>query len=74
MARAARFVVGTSGSGHHTEVQGDGKSLGGAGRQGARGPNAGAGAEAQRVTATWSNGMKNNSGKGVSPGRRYSEG
>jgi len=72
-AKSVKFRVGTSGSGHHTEDFGNGRSLGGDGRQGPPGPNAGAGVLGARVTATWSNGMKNRSGKGTRTDR-YSEG
>ena len=70
MAKAARFKVGTSGSGKHTEVMGDGRNLGG--HVGDSGPRIGAGVEGKRVRPDY-----DREGRGKSPAVRnmrvYSE-
>ena len=51
MARPAKFKVGSSGSGKHTEVQGTGEGMGGpASRPAEMGPRIGAGVMGRRVT------------------------
>lgn len=51
MAKPARFKVGSSGSGKHTEMQGSGEGMGGmASRPSEMGPRIGAGVLGRRVT------------------------
>jgi hypothetical protein len=51
MAKAARFKIGSSGSGKHTEMQGTGEGMGGpASRPSEMGPRIGSGVMGRRVT------------------------
>lgn len=51
MAKPARFKVGSSGSGKHTETQGSGEGMGGlASRPAEEGPRIGAGVMGKRMT------------------------
>lgn len=72
MAKAARFTVGSSGSGKHTETRGDGSQLGGRGRAG-EGPRIGPGREAGMVTPTFG-GKSSNGAPKVKSMKRYSAG
>lgn len=70
MAKAAKFKVGSSGSGKHTETYGSGADNGG--HVGPDGPRFGPGVEAKRVTPD----MNRNGGNGrpgVKGMKRYSE-
>lgn len=70
MAKPARFVVGTSGSGKHTEVKGSGEGMGG--HIGPDGPRIGPGAFAKRVTPDYDR-SKGSGVPGVKNMKRYSE-
>jgi len=71
MAKAARFTVGTSGSGKHTETKGDGSQLGGRARAG-EGPRIGPGREGGFRMEVGKSGGSNGAPK-VRDLRRYSE-
>lgn len=78
MARPAKFKVGSSGSGHHTEVKGDGAGMGGpASAPSEMGPRIGSGVMGRRVTPEYDRDAGGReSGRGRAPGRRmdtYSE-
>lgn len=77
MAKPARFKVGTSGSGKHTETQGDGAGMGGsASAPSEMGPRIGAGVMGRRVTPEYDRDAGGReSGRGRAPGKveRYSE-
>lgn len=75
MAKPARFKVGTSGSGHHTEVVGSGEGMGGpASRPSEMGPRIGPGWEA-RVKPEYDKDREKPGGGVTRPKRieRYSE-
>lgn len=72
MAKPARFTVGTSGSGKHTETTGDGAQLGGRGPA-ESGPRIGPGVEGRRVNPTY-NKSSTNGAPAVRGMKRYSEG
>lgn len=72
MAKAARFGVGTSGSGKHTETRGDGSQLGGRGPA-ESGPRIGPGVEKNRVRPEYDRSSGPNSGAMGGKMRRYSE-
>lgn len=69
MATPARFKVGTSGSGKHTETHGPGDE----GHVGPSGPRIGAGVEGRRVTPEYDRSGKSDSPK-VRDMKKYSEG
>jgi hypothetical protein len=71
MAKAARFSVGSSGSGKHTETKGDGSQLGGRGPAEV-GPRIGPGVEGRYKMEVDRNRMSNG-GPAVKGMRRYSE-
>ena len=68
MAKPARFKVGSSGSGKHTETYGPGSE----GHVGPDGPRIGAGVLGKRVTPDYDRGGKDNR-PAVRSMRRYSE-
>ena len=73
MAKAARFAVGSSGSGKHTETKGDGSQLGGR-APAMSGPRIGPGVEGKRVMPEVSKDMKGGNGAPkVRNMSRYSE-
>lgn len=72
MARAARFGVGSSGSGKHTETTGDGSQLGGR-APAESGPRIGPGVEARRVTPEYDRAKGGNGSPAVKGMKRYSE-
>lgn len=69
MAKAARFGVGTSGSGKHTEVKGPGSE----GHTGPDGPRIGPGTFAKSVRPEYDRGSGNSGRPGVRNMKRYSE-
>lgn len=70
MASPAKFKVGTSGSGKHTETRGPGDE----GHCGPDGPRVGPGAFAKRVTADYDRNSGGSNGRpGVRDMKRYSE-
>lgn len=72
MAKAARFSVGSSGSGKHTETKGDGSQLGGRARAG-ESISVGPGVEGKRVTADFSRSQGGNGAPKVRGMSKYSE-
>ena len=72
MAKAARFTVGTSGSGKHTETMGDGSQLGGRARAG-EGPRIGPGVMQKRMMPEYDRAKGGNGDPKVKNMRRYSE-
>lgn len=74
MAKPARFKVGTSGSGHHTEVVGSGEGMGGeASRPSERGPRIGAGVEGRRVRPEYDRDAEKRGGRTGRGMKTYSE-
>lgn len=76
MATPARFKVGSSGSGKHTEVQGTGEGMGGAASAPSEmGPRIGAGVMGRRVTPEYDKdaGGKTRGRPAVGNMKRYSE-
>lgn len=73
-AKAARFKVGSSGSGKHTEVQGTGEGMGGtASRPSEMGPRIGAGVMGRRVTPEYDRDASGMSRPKVGNVKTYSE-
>jgi hypothetical protein len=72
MAKPARFTVGTSGSGKHTEVKGNGASLGGR-APAESGPRIGSGVLGRRVRPEYDRDSGGNGAPAVRGMRRYSE-
>lgn len=76
MARPAKFKVGSSGSGKHTETQGSGEGMGGpASRPSEVGPRIGAGVLGRRVKPEYDRDMEKAGAGTRAPGKieRYSE-
>jgi len=75
MAKPAKFKVGSSGSGHHTEMQGSGEGMGGpASRPSEMGPRIGAGVLGRRVRPEYDRDVeKPGSGEGRMPRRMERE-
>lgn len=68
MAKPARFKVGSSGSGKHTEVQGTGEGMGGpASRPAEMGPRIGAGVLGKRVTPEYDRDRGDGENRAIGP-------
>ena len=74
MAKPARFKVGSSGSGKHTEMQGDGRGMGGAASEPAeRGPRIGAGVLGERMKPEYDRDREGRGGRTGRGMKTYSE-